>query len=305
MNTFIVGHTGTGKSTLARRLANNDGRRVISAGGWIREHTGCQTHSVAVAQHLAKTAHELLQSDPAICSRWLLNQIAGEDVIIEGIRNPFDLLSCAKAGDHVTFIESMNASSQWEDAGVGACRGLIKWLEHNGITTSIVTRNIAKLVVPIKVEVLETWLHDLDPTYKGSITGQIIALETYPGHEVTCMFMATSGGTFHDIPLEAFRLSKIEGNLDFEDRHCYSNDDVGSACVELPPMDDTSCRIFSRARVECGYGKALMAVHWPDGNLLMWLVHAGDKLILWPPHKLMFGNTTDCLPDWKKLHRIN
>lgn len=164
--------------------------------------------------------------------------------------------------------------------------------------------NFAILESPLPVDVKAFWLYDRDPAKHGILLpGFLMAFESYPGKLVTAMFRSEGGGTFHDLPLEAYSL-RWEGlsQTPIEGACCYSPADVGTPVLE--PKLKGPCQVWSKSKTLLGVGEALMAIHWPEGNTLLYLVAFDGRLLLWPPSKLLFGDGTE-LPDWKKLHHSN
>jgi hypothetical protein len=166
-------------------------------------------------------------------------------------------------------------------------------------------RHLAPLPSRVRVAVERRWLLDLDPGAEGWEIGWLVALESYQGHFATGMFCSDSGGTFHDLPLEAMRAELDAAPEDRVDTDTpsgavYSRSERGRLVVEPLPPDLTTCTIYDRERGATGSGTSIALVHWPEGNTLLHLVITGDRLLLWPPHKLLFGPGP--LPEWRKKH---
>ncbi len=140
---------------------------------------------------------------------------------------------------------------------------------------------------------------------EGIIVGKIVALECYEGKPVTAMFHASeTGGTIHDIPLDRFGIAPEIGFVRDGTSGCLGVSDIGVPVVEDCPLIgiDAQCVIFSQDREKIGEGESLYILHFPEGNTLFHLVRAGERLLLWPPHKLLFGRLDcDTLPPWKKV----
>ena len=229
-------------------------------------------------------------------------------MIVEGVRNPTDLLCLLRPGDAVLDLGGAGVND-WERVGLAACRALRPWAEQMDVTWTEMQRYFASLPAPVPVYVARRWLYGGVATAPcGAEKGYLIALECYPGSPVTCTFRATCGGVFHDIPLEAFCLhSCTDPETEYVYRlpngsHCYTVASETAPVFELSYGDCADCWVHDRDRDRLGYGTTLGTLHWPEGNELLHLVDLGGRLLLWPPHKLLFtSDPTAELPDWKKL----
>lgn len=268
---------------------------IISAGGWIRALTGEHGHSPEIASRLAAASVRLLAEDPHHAALWIAGQLpADRHAVVEGIRNPTDLLALLRPGDRVVDVQGAGVTL-WEREGLAACRGLRGWLEGLGVSWQVQTRHLAALPVPVAVEAEHAYLHDFDGSMGAPIAGMLLALECYPGQPVTGMFRASAGGTFHDLPLRAF------GAWPGVTEHCYSVAEPTVPVCELAP-GDPQCRVFDTQRRELTTGRSQAVLHWPEGNTLLHLVQGLEgAVLLWPPHKLLWGSGA-ALPDWKKRH---
>ncbi len=315
MLTFVIGASGTGKSTFAADLAQRTRGHVVSAGRWVREAAGPNPDMGT----LEATALARLRQDPYFAAKWIEERLKPYDHegIVEGIRNPTDLLYLARPGDHVVDLGGAGRY-HWEREGlkaVRACRGHlirlgVSWAEH--------TRAFARLPVPLPAFVEARLLYQDDrPDLEA---GTIVALESYEGKPVTALWRSAAGGTFHDLPLDGFILATKDG-LDpadaLEMRRQPAGDPLhgipaapwpagqGSPVIEQPPfcLDELAVglvSVFRPDRTWAGTGRLLWTIHWPDGNELFHLIEVAQGLRLWPPHKLSLNPNTRVLPEWKK-----
>lgn len=299
MITFIVGATGYGKSSLARELSAKQQAPVISAGAWIRKQTGITGHGPEAAQQLAESALTQLAQDPLTAVKYLAAQMnPSQDNIIEGCRNPTDILHFAKAGDHVIDVGGTGVPGSWEAEGLTAIRACQPHLERLGVSWTTYTRHFAKLPFPLKAFVESKYLRGKDgPLEAGTIT----ALESYEDKPPTACWRSVHGGVFHDLPLEAFVVGDHSPREPLEGGHAYGNSGPGIPVVESSPVTG-ELSFFGRDRKLIGRGgTVLWAMHWPAGNELFYFLDFQGRVFLWPPHKLLWDSTEMELPDWKKL----
>lgn len=319
MITFIIGASGTGKSTLARDIAKKTRGNVVSAGRWVRAMLPADPRLVAPPspEDLQHTTLTALWEDPLRSARWIEEQLRpyGHDGVVEGIRNPTDLLYLARPKDHVVDLGGIG-TYPWERSGLAAVRACREHLAFLGVTWTDYHRTLARLPTPLPAHVESRLLYqDQRP---GTEPGEILALESYVGASVTALWRSASGGMFHDLPLDAFVL---DGDLSPDDalemRRGGEYDPLhgipaapwsagpGSPVVEAPPTEDPVV-VFRPNRSPAGPGRLLWTVHWPDGNVLYHLVEVAQGLRLWPPHKMMIGAHAAGLvefpelPKWRK-----
>lgn len=326
---FVIGAAGRGKSSICRKLA--EGRTVISAGGWVREafarphhgaHDPCRCPRCTgepvepAAEAMGVYAAKRLKEDPDTAIHYVISQrlklrASRDRCIVEGIRNPRDLMALAFPGDHILDLGGEGAS-EFERSGLRAIRASRDFLTSQlSITWADYTRYFATLPEPYPMHVEAAVLFGDD--HEGSVPGKVIAFESYVGHPVTACWQSDDGGTFHDVPLSAlyapdYCIPPDEAVIYYKKdpvmsdgpvNHCYSLAGKGLPVIEMSPMQgDVS--VFTRDRKAAGPGHVLYALHWPeDNNLLHFLVFMG-RLFLWPPHKLMAGVRARELPGWKK-----
>ena len=128
---YVIGHSKTGKSPVAKRIADHFGFPIIEAGGWARQ--GCPPLEDETTEEyvprVSQYALEKLKTDPWVAIRHVDNGIksSGDKSIIVGIRNPFDFAQLVDPSvDHVIFIESDTPMSDFESEGISLIRGMVK-----------------------------------------------------------------------------------------------------------------------------------------------------------------------------------
>lgn len=312
MLTFIIGASQRGKSTLARALGASDDRAVVSAGRWARDLSGVREHGDEAAARIAEVSLAALRSDPLVAAKVIEASVGAlRDAIVEGCRNPTDVLHLARPGDHVIDVGGEGVLG-WERDGLAAIRACRWHLASLGVTWSDYRRHFATLPSPLVAAARSHLLYGDDRA--GVDRGRIVALESYEGDPVTACWMSAGGGMFHDLPLEGFVGDCMgldpEDAVLYLDAHpspvagdpCYSPAGPGSPIVELPPASG-EVAVFGRDRVRVGTGVVRVTIHWPEGNLLLHLVDLNGRLLLWPPHKILWDPAARALPEWRKLRR--
>lgn len=122
---YVLGPTGSGKSYLARLLAEHLGGRIVEGSSWIRSLTGCWEHGPEAAALLSRASQEHLGRDPEISLRTLLQLVQDppHPIIVVGLRNPVDFVGLQTAhgpgfvirltGDPVTEFERTGMAAIW------------------------------------------------------------------------------------------------------------------------------------------------------------------------------------------------
>lgn len=144
MKMFIIGVTGSGKTTLARKVAEAASQRedvvVISASGWVRALTGIKGHSNADVQVLTERSKEELAKNPTVALDWVRGQIQGcRPTIIEGCRNPVDFFGLYDpCEDYVVFIVDSyhKPASEFESVGLHTIRSCVQGMVDGGFMPS-------------------------------------------------------------------------------------------------------------------------------------------------------------------------
>ena len=315
---IIIGESRSTKTITAKRLA--DTRKVISASGWIRDLYPEVNDPIA----FSILSKERLRINPNICINYLrsrINHFGREKVIVEGLRNPRDLLSIIQHGDHILDLGG-EGKSPFEITGLKAIRELKDYLAlmYEVTWADYVEQNIILLPEPLKVDVFNSTLFQ-NADLPGVTSGAIEAFECYPGQPITAMFKAKEGGVYHDVPLEScITNSDIFSTTEdyreylrshaFTFKHSYAIAQETSPRLSITPFNGVRgyCEVFSPNREWIGSGKSTWILHWPQENLLLHLVELEGRLLFWPPHKLLWEdgqhNAELKLPDWKKNRGI-
>lgn len=153
---------------------------------------------------------------------------------------------------------------------------------------------------PLPIFLQVRYLYNLEISTKELVSGKLIALEVYANLPCTGLVLLENGATFHDLPLQAFSYGEAEYHEGGDVYAPSPSEDVRLEKLALPK----EVRVFSRSPYKAclGTGNYLYTVTWPKENLLLHLIAWENALLLWPPHKLLFGpNAASELPNYKKL----
>lgn len=128
---FVIGHSKTGKSPVAQRIANHYGYPVIEAGAWARALCPAKEGEMSeeYVPRVSQAALEALKNDPRISVRHVVSHLSTTTgpCLIVGIRNPFDFANLVDpTKDHVIFIESDVPLSDFEQEGITLIQGMVK-----------------------------------------------------------------------------------------------------------------------------------------------------------------------------------
>jgi len=139
---IIIGNTGTGKSTLAQKIAEclpEEEPVVISAGRWIREYMDEWGHGPEVAAKLSKASTDILRKDPTYCLRWLRSQTETcRPVIVEGMRNPVDFTGLFTPGQDIV-IQTIGGkpANEFERTGLEAINAYLAFLQRMSLVPMV------------------------------------------------------------------------------------------------------------------------------------------------------------------------
>jgi broad-specificity NMP kinase len=137
---FVVGATGVGKSTLAKKLAADLGCDVVSAGGWVRAEAGDLP-----VEDLTLFALDRLREDPDLTLRWVGPRPDAEYQVIEGVRNPRDLAILLDPKTDVVLVLSLaenHYATEWEEQGIHAILIYMRFVTRTWSTPSSKSRPI-------------------------------------------------------------------------------------------------------------------------------------------------------------------
>lgn len=325
---IVIGASGRGKSTICNQLA--EGRRVISAGRWARERLELFHHGAddpcrrrrrtgtgearPSVEALSSFAQVELNKDVDIAIRYVRAQMGAnrEQCIVEGLRNPRDLMALLQPRDHILDLGG-EGTSEFERTGLAAIRACRPFLTTQlRVTWSDYARHFATLPEPIPMHVDAEVLRG-SAARGETVAGRLLAFESYAGAPVTACWQSQAGGAFHDVllsalyspsyrtpPDEALAYWKKHPILpDSPSAHSYALAGKGAPMVELSTLRGPVA-MFARNRVWVGTGEVTWMLHWPEDNLLLHVVIYEGRLFLWPPHKLMGDVGARALPEWKK-----
>jgi hypothetical protein len=143
MRIFVIGASHTGKSPLAKRLAEALGVRCVSAGAWVRERfaeprPADDASASERSSHVEKlTAFALaeLRRDPHVSVASLAARLRpDEDAVIEGMRNPYDFIHVFDPRtDHVIALFGPPAVASPFDRGIDPLLAYLDWSIEMGL----------------------------------------------------------------------------------------------------------------------------------------------------------------------------
>lgn len=131
-NIFVIGHTGTGKSTVASRVAYLAGMKHMEAGGWARGL--CPQDATTLT--ITEAAVTYLRTHPRMGSdRLLAGGLNDGDVIVSGVRNPGDFAVVFRPEtDIVVFLTRVGYGPATAfDDGIAAIDAHARWLVDIGL----------------------------------------------------------------------------------------------------------------------------------------------------------------------------
>lgn len=151
-NVFLIGATKTGKTTLARRLAEDLGLTHVSASAWLRGRPDVPApvaddapmrERVAFTEAITRRARAELSRDPDVCVDFLRQAHPSLDdggFVVEGIRNPRDFLLLFRPERdlvlYLDFAANPHPPTTFERDGIAVIHALTTWLVLQGVTPS-------------------------------------------------------------------------------------------------------------------------------------------------------------------------
>lgn len=160
-NIYIIGQTNTGKTTLAKRLSEKTGRKVISSSSFL-DDVDCEGLSKeARAQKLSEESLRRLRINPDIAAKHIRSQITGPS-IIEGIRNPNDYVRLVEASDFVFFLQKANSSpaTYFEVFGLAAILQIAKFNHEMGLMSNFHVMEFDAFIGPCSSS--KTFMNDIE-----------------------------------------------------------------------------------------------------------------------------------------------
>jgi hypothetical protein len=273
------------------------------------------------------------------CARYLQSRCTGS-LVIEGIRNPYDFsVLFDPHEDAVVFLLSgMDGRTTFEKRGLAAIQAQVTFYVDTGILNadrvywlkvaipleeesidelvtwalgikagSIETRNefVHADVGPIPCFVSELALYNNDPNKTAWVKGEIFSFSSYPGHAPTFNVLLDTGAVFSYIPCHLVRTSLGNSEPGVENLDLvYHNCPIGPFTInKFKRLAETPCTAHFKRTGKQMRADYLFTVDWWAGNDLFHCLALTDgRIAFLPSHKVLFGDDTGELPDYKKLH---
>lgn len=168
-------------------------------------------------------------------------------------------------------------------------------------------RGMHVAIDPIKCQVAEKFLYDMDVSKRSWVDAKIIGLSSYKGSCLTFHInVKESGAIFSYIPPHALRKKDHPGQMfgyrELDYHFCQDDDMV---VFELPFLMDRELSVFLRVddKLKKIAAKYIKTIDWPYANIQQHLVTLSNgQFAVVPNHKLLTGKS-DSLPAYKKLRQ--
>ena len=137
-NIFVLGYTGTGKTTYAVKLAEDNHWNYISGSGWLKKYSQPTFSSKKErTEFLTDLTLKELTREPLIASNWIVSQLKQDSMnVIDGIRNPTDFIYLFDSTrDEVVWVINSNISpmNSFEHRGLSIIADHLMFLTEHGI----------------------------------------------------------------------------------------------------------------------------------------------------------------------------
>lgn len=139
-NIFIVGATKTGKTAVAKQLADRHGLQLISGSEWVKKQFVGQDPENYLAEITEFSKTKLIEN-PNACLDYLRASYSLDQggFVIEGLRNPRDFLNLFRPNIDVIvllwFEKNPIKPTGFESFGLGVIRSAIAWMkDYSGLT---------------------------------------------------------------------------------------------------------------------------------------------------------------------------
>lgn len=137
---WIIGATGTGKSTLAKSMAEESGAKVLECGSFIRSMMSPD----ATTKELTASSLAILDNDCRYFAKRIGDSLDdleddGGQVIVAGCRNPIDFATNFNPKtDSVIFLEAeaSKLATDFEEKGIGSIKTILIFLREMGLVKS-------------------------------------------------------------------------------------------------------------------------------------------------------------------------
>lgn len=136
MKIFVLGISRSGKTTLAKGIAEELKLPHISSSGWVRTHFA----EGAPISDMTAYSQEQLEKNPSACLDYLqANYDLSIPCVIEGIRNPFDFIHLFDPREDLVilldYVKNLTEATLFE-SGLEVIDRYVKWLEINQLIRS-------------------------------------------------------------------------------------------------------------------------------------------------------------------------